>query len=282
MGVSFLSQSSRRRRGYILRIAGWFLLFLFVFVLGFTAFAQTDPGEEGGTSAAEPLDPALPAAGQDMNLGAQEVSGEVSQEAAEQAEQDAERQTIAGEAAGEEGAPVSAAAETLPEEEAEPVVALEVGSSGFETIPEEVRRPRKGEAPRYPRDLVIGTLGRGTAPEEAYALARNCLGAILVKNQASEYLAALDTGKKETIFAGLEPAAPRKFRIGGGREEPDGSVSFLFRFIGRERSIAGELYLMPGEEEQWLFDDIILEDPQELADGKKAYQYDFSPYERFF
>ncbi|MDR2403659.1 MAG: hypothetical protein LBD78_06470 [Spirochaetaceae bacterium] len=268
--IGFFMNSPRGWYGVILRITGACLLLFFGLTLGFTVFAQAEPGqEEEAPASADPVtgtaeERALPA-----------ESGE----------------TALGEAAGEEPAEEASVAE-LAGEETEAPAALESGPAGLEMIPEEVRRPRKGEAPRYPRDMIIGTLGRGSAPEEAYAFARTCLEAILMKDQDSEYLNIQDSALKEDIFSGLEPVAPRKFRIGGGREEPDGSVSFLFRFIGRDQGVAGELYLRPGEAgeqeqeqqqvQEWFFDEIILEDPRGLADGKDAYQFDFSPYERFF
>jgi hypothetical protein len=255
------------------------------FVIGFAAFAQTDTGQEGEVPPPDESVVSVEAEGEEPSVpgaSAEAVSAETADaEAAAAAAADGETALAAETTAAE-----MAAAETELSVPPEAPVALEAGPSGIETIPEELRRPRRGEAPRYPRDLVIGTLGRGSAPEEAYALARHCLEAILVKNPGSEYLAAADTARREAIFAGLETLAPVKFRIGGGREEPDGSASFLFRFIGREEGIAGELYLRQEEEqEQWFFDDMILEDVRRLADmadGKEAYRYDFSPYERFF
>jgi hypothetical protein len=41
----------------------------------------------------------------------------------------------------------------------------------------------------------------------------------------------------------LDEINPRIFRLGGGREEQDGSVSFLVRFAGREQGITGELFV---------------------------------------
>jgi hypothetical protein len=176
----------------------------------------------------------------------------------------------------------------MPEEEilVETLGELEAGGSyadtgGGETIPRELLRPRRGESPRYPRDSIIGALGRGEASEEAYRYARELLEAILRKSEDSPYLANLDAALKETVFTGLEGVEPRKFRIGGGREEADGATSFLFRFIGREWGLTGELYLRQ-EEEAWRLDDIIMEEPREMGGREDTYQYDFSPYERFF
>ncbi|MDR0642874.1 MAG: hypothetical protein LBG07_10490, partial [Treponema sp.] len=35
-----------------------------------------------------------------------------------------------------------------------------------DSIPQVLRQPQRGEAPRYPRDLVIGSLERGNVPAE--------------------------------------------------------------------------------------------------------------------
>ena len=148
-------------------------------------------------------------------------------------------------------------------------------------LPEVVRRPQKGEAPRYPRDTVIGELGPGNAPPAAYRFARNLLAALMGNNRNSRYLQEIDKDRLEGLTAPIKPLAPRKFRVGGGKAEGDGAVSFLFRYIGREQGIAGELYLRL-EEQDWLLDDIIFEDARSVTEPGEPYPYDFTPYERFF
>jgi hypothetical protein len=127
---------------------------------------------------------------------------------------------------------------------------------------------------------VIGTMGQGEATERAYLFARNLLRALLSKNRDSPLLSGLGDTFLEDLFKALEPINPQKFRIGGGREEPDGSTSFLVRFIGREQWITGELYLV--FEEEWKCEDLILEDPQDTLQQGEEYRFDFSPYERFY
>jgi hypothetical protein len=181
--------------------------------------------------------------------------------------------------------------------------------------PEIVRQPRQGEAPRYPRDMVIGELGRGTAPEDAWLLACGVLDALVRGIKSAPVLAAGGESLRERLFSELETTGPEKYRLGGGSVEADGSVSFLVRFLGRERSIAGELYLVraapededgnvesaggeddgdaaaggidvnggnTGEPALWRLDDLVLEEAADLAAEREAYQYDFSPYERFY
>ncbi|GHU84226.1 hypothetical protein FACS189473_0910 [Spirochaetia bacterium] len=163
-----------------------------------------------------------------------------------------------------------------------PAAAPEVVEDLGDILPEPLRRPQRGESPRYPQDTVIGPLGRGSAPEAAYRLARNILTALLMNNQNAESLSGMGSIRAEEIAQLLEPVNPAKFRIGGGKVEPDGSASFLFRFIGREQSAAGELYARVTEAGTWVFDDILLEDPQDISDKVEPYPYDFTPYERFF
>jgi hypothetical protein len=149
------------------------------------------------------------------------------------------------------------------------------------TIPDALLQPQRGEAPRFPQDVVIGELGQGEIPAGAYLFARALLTALIRENREFEALSSLEGAYLDEIFEKLKLISPRTFHLGGGREEPDGSTSFLFRFIGREQGIAGELYLME-EEKKWRTDDLILEEPRDLFPGEDSYHYDFSPYERLF
>jgi hypothetical protein len=170
-----------------------------------------------------------------------------------------------------------------PEEAAgteERIAPLEAANAGG-IIPDLVRRPSKGEDPRYPRDMIIGDLGRGRASEAAYGFARSLLSALMGGGADSAILSGMSAPLRTEITGTFEAIQANKYRIGGGREEDDGSISFLFRVIGREQGAAGELYLRQ-EEESWRVDDIILEEPRDILEGGEAYPYDFTPYERFF
>jgi hypothetical protein len=150
------------------------------------------------------------------------------------------------------------------------------------TMPAELLRPQRGdEIPRYPRDTVIGDLGQGDVSEESYVFARNVLQGALSRNRESALLAGSDPVLLEELFTGIETIAALKYRIGGGREEPDGSTSFLFRFIGRTQSFAGEIYIR-NEEEKWKLEDILLEETKDITERGNSYPFSFSPYERFF
>jgi hypothetical protein len=111
------------------------------------------------------------------------------------------------------------------------------------SIPEELLRPRREESPRYPIDTVIGTIGQGQASTEAYRLARRIAGALLQGNAAAPVLSSVNKMFIEDCMSALNVVNPRFFRLGSGREEPDGSVSFLVRFAGREQGITGELFI---------------------------------------
>jgi hypothetical protein len=90
---------------------------------------------------------------------------------------------------------------------------------------------------------VIGDLGRGEAPEAAYLFAREVAAALIAGNLNAPSLQAMNSVSLEAFISALNTISPRAYRLGSGREEPDGAVSFLVRFIGRERGIAGELYI---------------------------------------
>jgi hypothetical protein len=145
-----------------------------------------------------------------------------------------------------------------------------------ETIPDMLRRPERGEAPRYGKDLIIGELGQGNAPEKAYNLAQRILSELIAGNADSPLLSVT-----ENLLQNIRSIMPRHYRLGGGRIETDGCVSFLIRFIGQEESIAGELFLRSGTE-NWYFDDLVLEEKRKLSDIRDGYRYDFSPYERIY
>jgi hypothetical protein len=92
-------------------------------------------------------------------------------------------------------------------------------------------------------DTVIGSLGRGEAPEEAYLFAREVAAALAAGNLSHPSLKAMDSPSLEAFISELNKISPRAGRLGSGREEPDGAVSFLVHFLGRERGITGELYV---------------------------------------
>ncbi|MDR1108821.1 MAG: hypothetical protein LBL19_07290 [Spirochaetaceae bacterium] len=157
----------------------------------------------------------------------------------------------------------------------------EIQNAETGVIPPILLRPGRGEALRYPQDMIIGELGRGQAPEDAYVFARSLMVALFYENRNSRILSPLSSDFWDGFFENLRQVRPRKYHLGGGREEPDGSVSFLFRFIGSERGAAGELYVRK-ENNLWLLEEIILEPLRDIGSGKEPYKYDFSPYERFF
>lgn len=165
-------------------------------------------------------------------------------------------------------------------------------------VPDNLRKPQRGEAPRYPKDVVIGALGRGGASEEAYVFAKGILEGVLRGEEVVD----------PSIVNDIQSVEPQKFRIAGGREEDEGNTSFIFRFIGREKWIVGEIYVRfaspsevvvvpdadaeqadaPVTEEivqdpgGWKLDDIILDEARAVGQNIQTYTYDFSPYERFF
>jgi hypothetical protein len=109
-------------------------------------------------------------------------------------------------------------------------------------LPLELARPRHGEEPRFPRDYVIGELGRGGASEEAYRTAR-LVTAGLAAGNGKIPAAEFPEQKRLAVLQSIGALGTRSWRVGGGRDEGDGGYSFLIRFLGRDRSVTGELYL---------------------------------------
>ncbi|MDR1058063.1 MAG: hypothetical protein LBL43_00820 [Treponema sp.] len=149
-----------------------------------------------------------------------------------------------------------------------------------QTIPQGLLQPWRGEFPRYPQDIVIGELGQGKAPAEAYQFARNLLSGLVQKGGGGTGSSGVGAARLDALSEELKAVEPLKYRLGGGREEADGTVSFVVRFIGRERWISGELYLR--QEEEWELDDLILEESRDIAERQETYRFDFTPYERFY
>ena len=157
------------------------------------------------------------------------------------------------------------------------------------TIPDALRRPDRGETPRFPQDLVIGELGQGQAPDGAYHFARTLLEALTRGDKTATVVvdssSALTEAFMDYLLDEIRSLKPRTYRLGGGRLEADGDVSFLVRFLGTEESITGELFVRQGEPpagDRWFLDDLTLEEKRALTEIKDSYRYDFSPYERFF
>lgn len=150
------------------------------------------------------------------------------------------------------------------------------------TLPAEIHRPQYGEAPRFPEDYWIGRLGRGDAGEEAYRFALRFVEELARGGQAPEHMKA--------SLESLDGLEIRSVRIGGGRIEADGSVSFLVRFLGREDAVTGELFLRreepdaeDAEASAWYTDDLVLDRRRPLGENRYGPgSADLTPYERFF
>jgi len=169
------------------------------------------------------------------------------------------------------------------------------------SIPEDLLRPRWGESPRYPADMVIGDLGQGKASAAAFSYANTVASALLAKNRGHSSLSGVTELLLDSYLYKLGKVAPTTFRLGGGRIEADGSTSFLIRYIGREYAITGELYVRyltrqieneDGEITQtgsWIFDDLLLEEAksreEEYLDSLRRaekHRLNYLPYERFY
>ncbi|QQO11115.1 hypothetical protein [Breznakiella homolactica] len=159
--------------------------------------------------------------------------------------------------------------------------AARTGSGDGNPIPEQIRRPVQGESLRYPEDMLIGELGRGSAPQDAYQYARRVVQSLVSRDQREAALLSLGrayAADLEVIFAEV---SPQRYRIGGGREENDGSVSFLVRFIGRDTRSAGELYIRQADG-SWSLEDLLLEEPRDASQDGERSRFTAPSYERFY
>jgi hypothetical protein len=148
-------------------------------------------------------------------------------------------------------------------------------------VPEILKRPNRETELAYPVDAVIGQLGGGEASEAANAYARTVLRDLMRRNAEAASLKGLDSGQIDEAMTKLGEIEPRKARLGGGRDEIDGSVSFLFHFIGRENGLSGELYIR-AEDGNWETEDIIVGDVQKLNRAGGDFTTVYTPYERFY
>jgi hypothetical protein len=163
------------------------------------------------------------------------------------------------------------------------------------SIPEDLLRPARGEALRYPIDIIIGELGRGSASAAAYFYANSVVTGLMSGLMGHPALSSIDSVLRESHLSAIKIVNPESSRIGAGRVEADGAVSFLVRFIGKEQGIIGELYIryhsrkIEGEEAtaaagRWVFDELILEEARGLDEefDEAMNRLDFNPYERFY
>jgi len=150
------------------------------------------------------------------------------------------------------------------------------------TISENISRPDALNTPVYPSDISIGILGPGEAPQDSYDYARRVLKEL--QKSKTEALSYLSPETRENLKKAVSLVSPVKFRAGGGRREEDGSVSFIFRFIGREKDLAGEIYIRVSDgADKWKVEDIITEDVRDIEEaGGNGHPYSWLPYDRFY
>jgi hypothetical protein len=145
-----------------------------------------------------------------------------------------------------------------------------------------LRRPQKTDAQRYPRDAVIGELGAGDLTREHLDFAREAVRALTQGRERAGVFGPLGERHTSELVAKVVALKPVKFRVGGGKEAADGAFTFLFRVIGSEGQIGGEVYFTQGET-AFRLDDIVLDEiPDTLLDDDKNRTYNLSPYERFY
>jgi hypothetical protein len=156
------------------------------------------------------------------------------------------------------------------------------------SIPEALLRPAKGGAAHYPIDTVIGEMGQGSATDAAFSYANWVAGGLLSGRMNHPALESINPVIRESYLSALGSVEPRFYRIGGGREEPNESTSFVVRFVGRDYSITAEMYIrhimLENESGSWMLEDFLMDEAmsREQEDRSSSYRVDSVPYERFF
>jgi hypothetical protein len=252
-------------------------ILLMALALPFIIYAQEGepPAQEVEPPALEEPAPALEEAvpTQEEAVPTQEEAVQAPEEAV-QAEDEPSR-SQEGEVPAEDGVTAAEAREAPPPVREEPAYSF----SGV--VPEALIRPTRERGAFYPVDAVIGPLGVEDLAGEAGDYAKTVMQDLLSQDAASASIGNLGTDITGDAMEKLSEAAPHKWRLGGGREEADGSVSFLFRFMGREKEVSGELYLRSADG-GWKTEDIIFNTPKELTIGAETSSSSYTPYERFY
>jgi len=151
------------------------------------------------------------------------------------------------------------------------------------SIPETLFRPSRGEAPHFAEDYVIGELGRGGASAGAFSFANFAAEGFTSGRATHPALTSINPAARDDYLSAIRRITPENFRLGGGRVEADGAVSFLIRFIGREMGITGEMYIK-NIEGSWVVEELIIEEPvsRSVENQRARNRSDFYSYERFF
>ncbi|MDR2480935.1 MAG: hypothetical protein LBD07_01390 [Spirochaetaceae bacterium] len=155
------------------------------------------------------------------------------------------------------------------------------GQSSSGVVPEIVRRPEFIDNFIYPYDVSVGELGVGSASLDALLYARRALTDVQQANARSAILAAISEKQRLEALEKVVSVTSRKFRLGGGQIGIDGSTSFAFRFMGREKECVGAIYMRENNDNAWRVEDIIIEEPRPLpAAGNESSAW--TPYDRFY
>jgi hypothetical protein len=133
---------------------------------------------------------------------------------------------------------------------------------------------------RLPQDFVIGKIGDEGIEPNAYRFAVDFLSSVAKSEEVAQ--SYTDRGLQEAKAIGplLAPLLPVSIRVGSGTAEGEGGVSFLVRFVGKERSVSGELHLVRSSS-TWLVDELILDEPVSDYGEDGAARFDPFTYTRF-
>jgi hypothetical protein len=140
--------------------------------------------------------------------------------------------------------------------------------------------PTGSEAVRLPQDFVIGKIGDEGVGANAYHFAFDFLSSLARSEEVKRFYTDRGRQEAESIAPILAPLLPASVRVGSGSAEGEGGVSFLIRFVGKERSVTGELHLIRSSS-AWLVDELILDEPVSDYGADGTARFDPFTYTRF-
>lgn len=140
--------------------------------------------------------------------------------------------------------------------------------------------PTGSEAIRLPQDFVIGKIGDEGVEPNAYRFAVDFLSSVAKSAEVTRFYTDQSRQEAKSIAPLLAPILPASVRVGGGTAEGESGVSFLVRFVGKERSVSGELHLVQSSS-VWLVDELILDEPVSDYGSDGAARFDPFTYTRF-
>lgn len=135
--------------------------------------------------------------------------------------------------------------------------------------------PTPKDALIVPHDFLIGSLQNDTILTEAYLFVREELEKMwfertTLSNSRLSDLPKTDQDDIVNVLTSLHDIS--EVRIGGGRNDGENQYSFVFRMIGKDRSVSGVIYIRK-QQKEWQFEDISINRDQYTEFDPVSYRH---------